>query len=85
MNVSFAHSFVSNVKLNGESIDPSFPSKCQRGSGRVVVVLISTKAAVPLSKSMQTRAKSSQSRVHTFPRNCANTRTGLAGNIKRHS
>src|SRR5207248_196393 len=35
----------SKLKLYGLSADPSVPSTCQRGSGRVVVVLISTSPA----------------------------------------
>ena len=52
-------------------------------SGRVVVVLISTNPTAPSSKSITTRAKSSQSLDQTFPRSCPNTRTGLAGHISR--
>lgn len=77
--VNSAHFRVSNARLNGLSADPSVPSMCHRGSGRVVVVLISTIAVQPESKSMQTLAKSSQSVVHTLPRNWAKTRIGFAG------
>jgi hypothetical protein len=57
------------------------PAVGEPGSGRVVVVLISTSPTAPLSKSTQTRARSSQSLAQTLPRSCAKTRTGLAGSI----
>ena len=75
--------FKRSMRHHGLSAEPFVPSMCQRGKGRVVVVLISTMATAPLSKSMQTRAMSSQSLVQTFPRSCAKTCVGRAGRISR--
>ena len=47
-----AHSPISNAGLAFEDTDPSTPSKCQRGRGRLVVVLISTIPTAPPSKSI---------------------------------
>ncbi len=84
VNSNSAHFSVSNSRLYGAVAEPYVPSICQRGSGFVVVVLISTRATAPLSKSITIRAKSSLSCVQTFPRSCAKTREARAGSISCH-